>query len=269
MRPVSRLRLIPQTLFHHLFPDDCRVCEQPLQTISRIPVCSDCLAQPQPFQAEFFCRSCRTPFVDDYPLDENDLCTVCRESVVNFDCVTSFGSYEGTLRKLIHVFKYSKVETLAQPLSHFLVRCLRPQENFDVVLAMPMHWWKRWERGFNQAELLAKPVARRYGLPLSANLKRSRYTKAQAGLTEAERQANLKGSFMVRRPEELRGKRILLIDDVFTTGATLRAASQALKAAGAAYVSALTLARVDARISAAPRHAKAPAVSEPVGMGVS
>ncbi len=218
-----------------------------MTNVSRIPVCPACLSLPKPLEAEFFCKACRTPFVDDYPLDENDLCTVCRESLVNFDTAYSFGSYEGPLRKLIHLFKYAKVESLAGPLGRFLIQALPLDQNFDLVMAMPMHWRKQWERGFNQAELLAHPVARRYGLKLSNNLRRKRYTKAQAGLSELERRENLKGSFSVRRREKIEGKRILLVDDVFTTGATLRAAAATLKAAGAARVSALALARVDRR----------------------
>ncbi|MDQ2843102.1 MAG: hypothetical protein M3Y72_19090 [Acidobacteriota bacterium] len=112
---------------------------------------------------------------------------------------------------------------------------------------MPMHWRKQWERGFNQAELLATPVARRFGLKLSSHLRRKRYTQPQAGLDEQQRQNNLKDSFAVRRPGQIAGRRILLVDDVFTTGSTLRAASEALKSAGAVHVSVLTLARVDRR----------------------
>ncbi len=235
--------------FNLAFPDDCRLCEKPLSNLSRIPVCPACLALPKPLQAEFFCRACRTPFADDYPLDENDLCTVCREGLANFDAAYSFGSYEGSLQQLIHLFKYAKIETLAEPLSRFLLQALPLESNFDLVMAMPMHWRKRWERGFNQAELLAKPVARRYGLPLADNLRRTRYTKSQAGLTESARRDNLRGSFVVRHPEQVAGKRILLIDDVFTTGSTLRAAAAVLKAAGTAQVAALTLARVDRAIS--------------------
>ncbi len=215
--------------------------------MSRVPVCEACLSLPQPLQAEFFCRACRTPFVDSYPLDQQGLCTVCRESLANFDCVYSFGSYEGALRKLIHLFKYGKVESLASPLGSMLVQALPFEQNFEAVIPMPMHFWKKWQRGFNQAELLAHPVARRFGLKLSSNLRRSRLTKSQAGLSEAERNQNLKDSFIVRRPDQLAQKRVLLIDDVFTTGATLRAAAKALKLSGVKHVSALTLARVDRR----------------------
>jgi ComF family protein len=183
--------------------------------------------------------------VDDYPLDEFDLCTICRKGGINFDSVYSFGSYEGTLQKLIHLFKYGRMETLAKPLSGLLLRALPREENIDVVMAMPMHWWKQMRRGFNQAELLARPVAKRYGLTLSRNLQKARYTAPQAGLNESERQTNLKNSFVVKRPGQIAGKRVLLVDDVFTTGATLRAAVKALKEAGALRVTALTLARVD------------------------
>ena len=187
--------------------------------------------------------------MDDYPLDEHDLCTICREGLANFDAAYSFGSYEGPLQQLIHLFKYAKVESLAEPLSSFLLQALPLEANFDLIVAMPMHWRKRWERGFNQAELLAAPVARRYGLPLATNLRRARYTKSQAGLTESARRDNLRGSFCLHRPDRVAGKRILLVDDVFTTGATLRAAAAVLKSAGTAHVAALTLARVDRAIS--------------------
>jgi ComF family protein len=169
---------------------------------------------------------------------------------VGFDAAYCFGSYDGALRKLIHLFKYGKVESMAGPLSRFLSAAVPLDVEFEVVIAMPMHWRKQWERGFNQAELLAAPIARRYGLKLGTNLRRQRYTVAQASLTEAQRRKNLEKSFRVKRPTEVSGKRILLIDDVFTTGTTLRTAAEALKAAGAAHVSALTLARVERRIDA-------------------
>ena len=185
--------------------------------------------------------------MDAYPLDENDLCTVCRESQLNFDVAYSFGSFEGSLQKLIHIFKYGKVESLAAPLGRLLLCALPLDRRFDRIVPVPMHWRKKWQRGFNQAELLAQPVARRYGLPVSNDLKRRQYSSAQASLNERERRKNLADAFEIRRPERVNGKRILLVDDVFTTGATLRAATAVLKNAGAAHVSVLTLARVDRR----------------------
>ncbi len=190
---------------------------------------------------------------------------------MNFDSAYSFGSYEGTLRELIHLFKYGKVESLARPLSRFVLRAIPLDLNIDLVMGMPMHWRKHWERGFNQADLLARSIAKRRGLRLATNLARKRYTKAQAGLTEAERRDNLKDSFRVRRPAQVRGKQILLVDDVFTTGATLRSAAAALKEAGAAHVTAVTLARVDRRnvqFDAVP-HKQKPARVRHAGTGLS
>ncbi len=238
-------------LFHSLFPDDCRLCEKPLQLISRIPICADCLALPKPLAAEFACRLCRTPFLDEYALDGNEVCAVCREGQVNFDATYSFGSYEGPLRQLIHLFKYGKIESLAQPLGVMIVRALPLDARFDLVLPMPMHWRKQWSRGFNQAELLAGHVAARYGLKPEKHLRRSRYTRPQASLSETERQKNLKNSFCIHRPDQVWGKRVLLVDDVMTTGATLREAAGVLKAAGVKSVTALTLGRVG-RVAANP-----------------
>jgi ComF family protein len=244
----AAVQSLTASFFNVVFPDECRVCKQRLQgPVSRVPVCAPCLSLPQPLQADHFCKTCRTPFIDSYPLDGDGECTVCRENQANFNSVYSFGSYQDSLQQLIHLFKYSKIESLAQPLSRLLIRALPLDQNFDAVLAMPMHWRKRWERGFNQSELLAAPIAKRFGLKLSSNLRRNRYTAPQAGLNEAARRANLRNSFRVVKPEQISGRRVLLIDDVFTTGATLRAATAALKTAGAAHVSALTLARVDRR----------------------
>jgi ComF family protein len=247
MKRFAAFQRLSSSCFNLIFPDDCRVCQQTLLNFSRVPVCPSCLALPQPLQSEHFCSTCSTPFANSQTLDEKGECAICREIQANFDSVYCFGSYQDTLQALIHLFKYAKIESLARPLSRLLIRAIPLDRNFDLVMAMPMHWRKRWKRGFNQADLLAGPVAKRFGLKPARNLRRNRYTEPQAGLDEAARRINLRDSFKVVKPEQIKGRRVLLIDDVFTTGATLRAATAVLKAAGAAHVAALTLARVDRR----------------------
>jgi ComF family protein len=234
-------------LFSLVFPDDCRVCGEPLREVSRIPVCSKCLSAPEPIAAEYFCVACRTPFLNRSPLDETGKCSLCRLGLSGFDSVYSFGSYEGTLRKLIHLFKYSGVRPLARVFGQQLRSALPIDERFDVIVPMPLHWKRRWQRGFNQASLLAGEVARRFDLPVTNLVRRKRATSAQAGLTNAKRRANVSGAFAIRRGTRLDGLRILLIDDVLTTGATAAACARVLKRAGAAHVTVLALARTDRR----------------------
>jgi ComF family protein len=108
---------------------------------------------------------------------------------------------------------------------------------------------RRWKRGFNQAELLAREIARRWSVPVRNLVHRAKATAPQAGLTNAKRRANVNGAFRVPRPASVQGLRILLVDDVMTTGATASACARALKQAGAARVALLTVARVDRRMN--------------------
>lgn len=160
----------------------------------------------------------------------------------------SFGFYEGTVRALVLVFKYGKVETLAAPLSEMLARALPRERRFDVIVPMPMHKRRQRDRGFNQAELLARHLSRRSGIPCVLAAKRSKNTTPQAGLTSHKRRTNVQGAFEALRPEAIRGKSVLLIDDVLTTGATASACGSVLRRNGAASVTVLTVARADRRM---------------------
>jgi ComF family protein len=234
-------------LFSLIFPDDCRICSEPLRQVSRVPVCKACLAKPEPMAAEYFCVQCRAPFRNAFPLDEQGLCALCRRGVSGFDAVYSYGFYEGELRELIHLFKYGRVQTLAKPLGRFLAQALPREESFDAIVPMPLHWRKRWQRGFNQADLLAREISRRTHAPVRNALRRVRFTATQAGLTNAKRRKNVSGAFRPRGAQALNGQRILLVDDVMTTGSTAAACARALKLAGARKVVLLTLARTDRR----------------------
>lgn len=138
---------------------------------------------------------------------------------------------------------------LARPLGDLLATALPRERNFDVIVPVPLHWRRRWQRGFNQSELLAREIARRWSVPLKNLARRSRSTLTQAGLSNSARRENVVRAFTVPRPRGAEGRRILLIDDVMTTGATASACALALKRAGARSVCLLTLARVDRRFS--------------------
>lgn len=143
------------------------------------------------------------------------------------------------------------MKPLAKPLGEFLSRALPLDEGFDAVVAMPLHWRRRFERGFNQAALIGAQVARRRKIPVLHAVRRVRATRTQTGLTNAKRRDNVSGAFRIARRlgrgRSLEGLRILLVDDVMTTGATGSACGSVLKKAGAKSVTLLTLARVDRR----------------------
>ena len=209
-------------------------------------MCRRCLKAPEPLSADYFCISCRTPFQNAFPLDSEGRCALCRNGLRGFDAAYCYGAYEGTLRSLIHLYKYSGVRTLAKPLGDLLARALPREESFDIITSVPLHWRRQWQRGFNQSELLAGAIARRFGQKSQSTLRRIRSTATQAGLSNTNRRKNVTAAFQCRR--ELSGRRILLIDDVMTTGSTAAACALALKKSGAKRVALLTVARVDRRM---------------------
>jgi ComF family protein len=113
---------------------------------------------------------------------------------------------------------------------------------------MPLHWTKRWTRGYNQSELLAEEIGRRFGLPVAKVVKRVKRTAAQAGLSNSKRRLNVRGAFSVTDKFAVKGRRVLLIDDVITTGATASACASVLKRAGASNVAVAAVARTDRRL---------------------
>lgn len=213
-----------------------------------MPVCAACLAKVEPLKAEYCCVTCRAPFANAFPLDEHGQCGLCRSGLSGFDAAYSYGFYEGRLRELIQIFKYGKVSTLAGPLGEHLAAALPRDQQYDAIVPMPMHWWRQFSRGFNQAELLAADLGRRTGLPVVGLVRRKKATRPQAGLTGAKRRANVAAAFRIPHPSRAAGKRLLLIDDVLTTGATAGACARELKRAGAARVTVLTVARADRRV---------------------
>lgn len=231
-----------------IFPAPCRICEKTLITASRIPVCSTCLNSLQPLVGSA-CQWCGRPFVSPVvTATAQPLCHLCRQEVYDFDLARSFASYNDTMVRAIVLLKYHAVTPLggwfAARLKDMIAR-LPEVYVADVVVPVPLHASRLRERGYNQAELIARPLAKRLGLPLETYLLvRTRPRPDKLKLTRKERWRTVRGAYAMREGTRIDKARVLLVDDVFTTGATLDACSRALRGAGASRVVALTVARV-------------------------
>lgn len=177
----------------------------------------------------------------DHPSDA-PFCPACTSLLERSPVPTSVFHYAGPIADAIHRYKYQGRSDLAAPLGALLAEAAEPlRGTVDAVVPVPLHWRRRRRRGFDQAALLAIPVARSIGAPVRLRgLRRVRHTASQIDLPRDERQENVRGAFRCWRLAD--AKRVLLVDDVKTTGATLSAASEALRAGGANEVEALVLA---------------------------
>jgi ComF family protein len=191
------------------------------------------------------CARCGNPV--EGRIDHVYECFHCTETLPRFDCARSAVRFAGSATSLIHDFKYHHAFWLQEDLADLLQACVVAHfgdQTFDAICAVPLHHVRRRERGFNQAALLAASLARRLQRPLRLSyLIRVRDTGTQTHLTARDRLTNVKGAFEARRPGRFRGQRLLLVDDVMTTGATVSACAGVLKGAGAASVHVVTLAR--------------------------
>ncbi len=226
------------------FPPRCQVCDR----FGPSPLCEACAASFERISAPF-CERCGVPF--DPAARSRSLCGTCSDGGDELDAARSLGLHVGVLRDAVNALKFEGRTRLAEPLGELLSALVGhddagqlPADAITHIIPVPLHDARRSARGFDQAELLALPLGAAIDRPVRTRLlERVRNTRPQIGLNPRERDANVRGAFRVPCPVPLTGMRALLVDDVYTTGATLRACARALRAAKAEAVYAATASR--------------------------
>lgn len=234
-------RGVVRGLLHLLLPAFCLGCGEALFSSAPLGLCSPCRGKLAPLGRA--CAACAGP-LDAFEPPPGYRCGACREQPPAFDRLLALWNYRPPLDAVVQGLKFRRLDYLGRHLALALADGLGDElDGFDGIVPVPLHWQRRLARGYNQAERIASPLARQLGLPLIPALRRTRRTPPQTSLGKADRLANLRQAFRVPRPGRVQGLRLLLVDDVATTGATLDMAAAALKRAGAAGVTAVVAAR--------------------------
>jgi ComF family protein len=234
-------RAIADGLLSIVLAPSCAGCRVPLEQPTASVVCDRCWNGIEPFSPPV-CRVCCDPLLS-WRTDDGR-CPACRASATRIVRGAAIGAYDGILRSLLHALKYDGRRSVALPIAELMaVHGRDVLDGADCVVPVPLHWSRRWKRGFNQSAELA----RRLPVPMLQALKRRRMTRSQTALPASARRANVRTAFRVARTASIRDLCIVIVDDVSTTGATLDACAETLLRGGAREVRALTAARVVTR----------------------
>ncbi|HEV2046866.1 MAG TPA: ComF family protein [Chthoniobacterales bacterium] len=224
------------------YPPVCTICSA--NVASREYLCEECEAKITRIVPPF-CAKCSEPF--EGAITGPFTCANCAHRTIYFDAAVSAYRSRGIVRRIILDFKYGRRLYLRHLVARWLFAALDDdrlrQKRFDVIIPVPLHPARERERGFNQAALLAELASAQMSLQTRPLLERTRYTTTQTAFDRAERMENLHGAFRLRKSADVRKLRVLLIDDVLTTGSTLSECARVLKKAGAISVHAATAAR--------------------------
>jgi len=227
-----------------LFPSLCLTCGRILLERRAHFLCPECSSGIR-FIVSPLCPICGIPFPAEEGPDHT--CGDCILSHRHIGAARSLGVYEAVLLNAIYAFKYGGNLTLGEKLGQLMADHLYPSfriEDYSLIIPVPLHPRRLRQRGFNQSVILARQIAKRRGVAMDFRaLRRIVDTESQAGLKKEERRSNIRKAFDISGPEGIRGKRILLVDDVYTTGSTLAECARILLKGGADAVGALTLAR--------------------------
>jgi len=228
-----------------IYPKTCLACRINLKNRSSVDnlICQNCWARIKR-NLPPFCYSCGR-HLENSPT--KNICATCIKKPYAFDRAFSPCLYEGVLKELLKNFKYKNKDYLGFTLSRLMIEFVKefnlPMEAIDFIIPIPLHKTRLREREFNQAEVLSNYIALEFNKRVRNDiLRRKRYTQTQTELKENQRFANVRDSFGLDKPQEIKGKNLLLVDDILTTGATSSEAAYVLKQAEANIVFVLTLA---------------------------
>lgn len=241
---MNKLKKIYNNLLEILFPTNvkCALCNIEIATsVADKYLCDDCFKN-LPLITGKTCLKCGEPLYS-----QAKYCLRCKNSTFNFSCAYSYGAYDGSLKQLIHNFKFNNKPYLDKCLAHMLVITyimkIAHKHKIDAVTYVPIHKSRLKQRGYNQCELLSQEFCKQTNLPLMKNLIiKTKNTKAQASLSLTDRKTNLNNAFELTNKEIVNGKNFLLIDDIFTTGSSCEECSILLKKNGANKIIVLTVA---------------------------
>ena len=242
-----------KNLLNFLLPPTCHICKLPIKEYNNPYICRFCWEKIK-FIEEPVCPCCGMPFKSNVTLIKSPdfLCGECREKKRYFTKTIAVGVYEGTLSEAIHIFKYQKKQTMVKHLNAMITDALLQRlADSDMIIPVPLHKRRLNERGFNQSLLIAHYLSKRLCIPISIDgLQRVRWTRPQIELSKDERLKNVRGAFAMgaglKPVHTIKEKKIVLVDDVYTTGATVNECAKVLKKAGASEVVVFTIARVGA-----------------------
>ena len=244
---LDRVKPWVDATLNFLYPPVCHLCQRERATAAEGYVCSSCWTGKDGvrFIVPPFCSRCGLPFEGAITISFE--CSNCQDLDLQFRSARSAVFATKSVMEVIHRFKYQRALWFDAFLGELLIRQAEPIlrcENWDMIIPVPLHAVKLREREFNQAEVLARRLGPAVRVPIVTNLlKRVQPTRTQTQLTRQERAANVRGAFAMVRGKKLNGEKIILLDDVLTTGATTSACAKVLRRAGAGDVCVWTVAR--------------------------
>ncbi len=218
-----------------LFPSSCPICNCPSDNLHTSPICTTCWTSIKPFYGNA-CNICSRPIEsEDVPI-----CAECHRERPPYARAMAFGIFEDLLKEVIHIYKFSSVRRLAKPIGTLMYAMDMPDA--DLIVPVPLTKKRLKERGFNQSLLIAKHLSKKFGIRLSSNLLvKIRETEHQSLLKRKERLRSLRGAFKVT--QKVHHVRVIIVDDVLTTGTTINECTKALLGGGAKEVFSVVVAR--------------------------